>query len=497
VTGLLAAGDLAPLPVRAWDVRRAPEAFRFMSAARHTGKLVLTIPPDPAAPRTPGTVLITGGTGTLGALVARHLADTGQARGLVLASRSGPAAPDVAAVAAGLAVGGAAVQVTACDAADRDALAGLLARIPADRPLTAVIHAAGVVDDGVTGSLTPDRVAAVMRPKADAGWHLHELTAGLDLDAFVLFSSLAAIFGGAGQGSYVAANSFLDALASYRQGAGLPATSLAWGTWAHRAGIGRHLGDGQLARISRGGVTELPAADGLALLDAAVGRDEALLIPARLDMAGLRAHAARGAALPALLRGLIPLSGSSGRRLAAAVPGDGAGADALRDKLAKLPAADQDRILLDLVRAHVAAVLGHTSAEAIEPGRAFSEIGFDSLTAVELRNRLHVATGLRLPATLVFDYPTPAALTEYLREQVVPGGAGDASSSDEDRLRAVLASIPLSRLRDAGLMDALLQLAGLQDGAPALAERETAQAIDTLDAESLVRLAMEHQETDF
>jgi acyl carrier protein len=499
VTGLLAAGDLAMLPVRAWDVRRAPDAFGFMSQARHTGKLVLMVPPDPAAPREPGTVLVTGGTGTLGALVAGHLAGTGRARGLVLASRSGPAAPGVAAVAAGLAAGGAAVQVTACDAADRAALAGLLARIPADRPLTAVIHAAGVVDDGVIGSLTPARVDAVMRPKADAAWHLHELTAGLDLDAFVLFSSLAAIFGGAGQGSYVAANSFLDALASYRQGAGLPATSLAWGTWAHRAGIGRHLGDGQLARISRG-VTELPSADGLALLDAAVGRDEALLIPARLDVAGLRAHAARGAAPPALLRGLIPPSGPSGRRLAA-VPGDGAGADALRDKLAKLSAADQDRILLDLVCAHVAAVLGHASPAAIEPGLAFSEIGFDSLTAVELRNRLHTATGLRLPATLVFDYPTPAALTEYLSEQVVPGATGE-TDSDEYRLRAALASIPLSRLRDSGLMDALFQLAGLQDGAlqdgaPASGEKERAKAIDTLDAESLVRMAMESNETDF
>jgi acyl carrier protein len=424
--------------------------------------------------------------------VAARCPATGRARGLVLASRSGPAAPGVAVLAAGLAARGAAIQVTACDAADRAALAGLLDQIPAGDPLTAVIHAAGVIDDGVTGSLTPTRVDAVMRPKADAAWNLHDLTRDRDLQAFVLFSSLAATFGGPGQGSYAAGNAFLDALASYRHTAGLVATSLAWGAWMHQAGIGRSLGEEQLARISRSGMAELSAADGLALLDLAVTRDEALLVPARLDVAGLRAQVARGAVLPVLLRGLVPQTGSPGRRPAAV---SGSGEDALRDKLAGLPAADQERIMLDLVRAHVAAVLGQTSPEAIEPGRAFTEIGFDSLTAVELRNRLQIATGLRLPATLVFDYPTPAALTEYLGEELVPDAAGQ-TDSDEYRLRAALASIPLSRLREAGLMDALLRLAGLQDGAPAAGEEETAQAIDTLDAESLVRMAMENMQTD-
>ncbi|HEY2264167.1 MAG TPA: KR domain-containing protein, partial [Streptosporangiaceae bacterium] len=257
VTGLLAAGELAVPPVRCWDVRRAPEAFRFMSQARHTGKLVLTIPPGPAAPRVPGTVLVTGGTGVLGGLTAGHLAATGRARDLLLASRSGPGAPGAAELAAGLAtrlaagpatrpaIGlagpGATVRITACDTADRDALAAVLARIPADAPLTGVVHAAGVLDDGVTGSLTTERVDAVMSPKAGAAWHLHELTADADLAEFVLFSSVAAVFGGAGQGSYVAANAFLDALASYRRAAGLPGLSLGWGLWEHRAGIGRDL----------------------------------------------------------------------------------------------------------------------------------------------------------------------------------------------------------------------------------------------------------------
>ena len=202
VAGLLAAGELAVPPVRAWDVRRAAEAFRFMSQARHTGKIVLMIPPDPAAPRRAGTVLVTGGTGTLGGLVARHLAGRRGggpgARQLVLASRSGPAAAGVAVLAAELAACGAGVQVTACDAADRAALAGLLAAVPAGCPLTGVIHAAGILDDGVTGSLTPARVQAVMRPKADAAWHLHELTRDTDLDMFILFSSVLATIGSAG-----------------------------------------------------------------------------------------------------------------------------------------------------------------------------------------------------------------------------------------------------------------------------------------------------------
>ena len=311
VTGLLAAGKLTLPPVRAWDVRRAPEGLRFMSQARHVGKLVLTIPPDPAAPREAGTVLVTGGTGMLGGLVAGHLAATGRAGALILASRSGPAAPGVADLAADLAGHGAAdlaghgaaVQVIACDVADRAALAALLARIPADRPLTGVMHAAGVLDDGVTESLTPARVEAVLRPKADAAWHLHELTAGLDLQAFVLFSSVAATVGAAGQGSYVAANTFLDALASHRRAAGLPALSLAWGAWVHRAGIGRNLGEDQLSRISRSGMAELSAEEGLALLDAALSRDEAMLVPARIDLAGLRL---RGAGLHPLWRGLVP-----------------------------------------------------------------------------------------------------------------------------------------------------------------------------------------------
>ncbi|MFH9419140.1 SDR family NAD(P)-dependent oxidoreductase [Streptomyces sp. NPDC017529] len=421
IVGLMAEGELSRLPVRAWDVRRAREAFRFMSQARHTGKMVLTIPVGrygPQAHRTGGkTALVTGGTGTLGGLVARHLASTGRADGLVLAGRSGPSAPDVAALAAELATLGAQVQVVACDAADRDALSTVLARIPEEAPLKTVVHTAGVLDDGTIASLTPERVATVMRPKADGAWNLHELTQGMDLEHFVLFSSAAATFGSPGQGNYVAANAFLDALAAQRRAAGLPGTSLAWGMWADVSALTGQLSDAERDRLTRGGARALSAEDGLALLDMAVARDEALLVPTRIDLAGLRAQAARSTEVPPIWRELI--RSVSGRRTAASGSG---GADSLHQQLAGLSQQDRERRLTNLIRTHVAAVLGHTSADAIEPTRAFSDLGFDSLTAVELRNRLNTATGLRLPATLVFDYPNPVALAGHLRARLVGDG---------------------------------------------------------------------------
>ena len=415
---LIEAGTLPLLPMRVWDVRRAPEAFRFMSQARHVGKIVLTVPPDPSAPRRPGTVLITGGTGTLGGLVARHLAaGTGRAEQVILTSRSGPSARGAATLAAELAEAGLAARIIAGDAADRDALASMLANVD----LTGVVHAAGVLDDGIISSLTSARIDAVMQPKADAAVNLHELTSHLDLDVFVLFSAGAATFGAPGQGNYAAANAFLDALAAQRRAAGLPAVSLAWGLWAEASTMTEQLSAQELSRISQGGVSALSAEQGLGLLDLALTRDDALLVPAKLDVAGIRAQAAQGAQLAPLWRAL---TGGPARPPMASVSGlpGGSAAEALRQQLANLSAPDRDRLLLDLVRGHVAAVLGHASPEAVESRRAFRDLGFDSLTSVELRNRLSAAAGLRLPATVVFDHPSSAALAEHLRDRLLGEG---------------------------------------------------------------------------
>jgi acyl carrier protein len=368
-------------------------------------------------------VLVTGGTGTLGGLVARHLAVTGRARCLVLASRSGPAALGAADLAAKVADAGATVVITACDAADQAELAGLLAGLRPHPALTGVIHASGVLDDGVIESLTPARVDAVMRPKADAAWNLHELTREASLREFVLFSAGAATFGAPGQGNYAAANAFLDALAAGRQAAGLPAVSLAWGLWADASAMTGHLATGDRGRITRGGVTALSAEEGLALLDRALARDEPLLVPARIDVAGLRAMAARGERIPAVWHGL------AGSPAGFAGGGSADAGSSLREQLAGLPAADRERMLLDLVCAHVAAVLGVPSAASVDARQAFKDLGFDSLTALELRNRLNAATGLRLPATLIFDYPTPAVLADYLGQEIAPDGiAADAGA---------------------------------------------------------------------
>jgi acyl transferase domain-containing protein/acyl carrier protein len=360
---------------------------------------------------TDGTVLVTGASGTLGGLVARHLAAEHGVRRLLLVSRRGDQAPGSAELTAELAQLGADARWAACDVADRDALAAALATVPAEHPLTAVVHTAGVLDDGVIGSLTPERVAHVMRPKVDAAWNLHELTQGLDLTAFVLFSSASGVFGTPGQGNYAAANAFLDALATARRAEGLPAVSLAWGPWAG-AGMAGGLDETDIARMRRAGLPPLTPAEGLALLDAALATGEAAPAPMRVDAVALRAQAAAGALAP-VLRGLVRVP------VRRAVDTAAGGAAGLAERLAGLSAAEQDRMLLDLVRTQVAAVLGYAGPQAVDEGRAFKDLGFDSLTAVELRNLLREVTGLRLPPTLVFDYPTSAALVGHLRDEIV------------------------------------------------------------------------------
>ncbi|WP_446563231.1 SDR family NAD(P)-dependent oxidoreductase [Streptomyces caelestis] len=407
-------------------------------------------PSDGAAPVAglgpEGTVLVTGATGALGSLVARHLVTAHGVRRLVLLSRGGPRSAGARELADELGALGADVTVEACDAADRDALSAVLDRIPATHPLTAVIHAAGVVDDGVLDAPAPEAVDAVLRPKLDAAWHLHELTREAAPPLFVLFSSATATLGAPGQSSYAAANAFLDALAQQRASLGLPAVSLAWGAWD--AGMAARLDEAALLRMRRSGVLPLSPEDGLALFDAvltAAGPGNGTrkdgtprtLLPVRLDPAALRGT---GGSVPALLRGLV---GPSAPTAAASAPARHDASGDLRQRLVGVDAQERERILLDLVRRTVAEVLGHTESSAVAPGRAFSDLGFDSLTAVELRNRLGARTGLRLPATLVFDHPSAQALARYV-DSALP--RDDVPSAEPvlaglDRLERTLAGI--------------------------------------------------------
>ncbi|MEU9143437.1 type I polyketide synthase [Streptomyces sp. NPDC048349] len=379
----------------------------------------------PAVFDTDGTVLVTGGTGALGVLVARHLVARHGVRHLVLASRRGTNAEGAQELVAELTEQGAAVSVVACDVSDRGQVEALLASIPAEHRLTGVVHTAGVFDDGVIGALTPERLAGVFAPKVDAVRHLDELTRGLDLDAFVVYSSVAGVFGGGAQGNYAAANAFLDGLMAGRRAAGLPGLSLAWGLWERTLGMASHLGDVDQARASRSGVLEITAAEGMDLFDAGLHTDRALLVPIKLDLRTLRTQAGAGGGVPHLLRGLV----RTGRQVARAASATDAG---LAGRLAGLTSAEQDALLLDVVRAQAAVVLGHSGPEGVRPEMAFKDVGFDSLTSVELRNRLREATGLKLPATLVFDYPTPQALAGYLREEfgdVAPVAAAPAAAA--------------------------------------------------------------------
>ncbi|NML55432.1 SDR family NAD(P)-dependent oxidoreductase [Streptomyces sp. R302] len=356
-----------------------------------------------------GTVLITGATGALGAVLARHVVAEHGARHLLLVSRRGENAPGAAELRAELEGAGASVTVAACDVTDREALAGLLAAVPAEQPLTAVVHTAGVLDDGLIGSLTAERLDAVLRPKVDAAWNLHELTRDLDLTAFVLYSSIAGLLGTAGQANYSAGNTFLDALAAHRRAQGLPGLSLAWGLWAESSELSGGLSDVDLQRMARSGLLPLRTAEAMELFDAAPATGEAVLAVNRIDLAALRGG--NGDQPLPMLRALAP---AGPRRAGSASHGDAA----LAERLAPLTPAQRDAALLDLVRAQVAGVLGHADPSAIDADRAFQELGFDSLTAVELRNRLNTASGLRLSTTLVFDHPNPGALAAHLRDQL-------------------------------------------------------------------------------
>ncbi|MFL6118596.1 acyltransferase domain-containing protein, partial [Actinophytocola sp.] len=401
-----------------------------------------------------GTVLVSG-AGSLGGLVARHLVTGHGVRRLVLASRRGPAADGATELVDELAGLCATVSVVACDVADRDQVAALLAE---HRP-TSVVHTAGVLDDGVLDALTPQRLATVFAPKVDAVRHLDELTRDTHLDAFVVFSSGSGVFGSPGQGNYAAANAYLDAAMANRRAAGLPGLSLAWGLWAQATGMTAHLGGADQARMSRGGVLPMTAAEGMALFDAAVDAEEALLVPVKLDLRDVRA----GGSVPHLLRGLV-----RGRRAQARAAASGGGD--LARTLAGLAAAEQEALLVDLVRGQAAAVLGHTGPGGVRTDTAFRDAGFDSLTSVELRNRLRERTGLKLPATLAFDHPTPLALARHLRAEL--GVGDDALSLVQSRLGDVEALLGGLRLDESTRSGLTLRLQGLVARCNGVLERE-------------------------
>uniref|UniRef100_UPI000AF50C4F SDR family NAD(P)-dependent oxidoreductase n=1 Tax=Streptomyces lushanensis TaxID=1434255 RepID=UPI000AF50C4F len=433
-----------------------------------------------------GTVLITGGTGALGAHVARRLARDG-VRHLVLLSRRGAEAPGAGALRTELEGYGARVTLTACDAADRDRLAAVLAGIPAEHPLTGVVHTAGVLDDGVLDRLTPERFAPVFRAKVTSALLLDELTRELDLTAFVLFSSASSAVGNPGQANYAAANAVLDALAERRRAQDLPATSIAWGAWGG-GGMAEGAGADEAAR--RAGIGAMDPEQACEVLLRLVMEAEPTAVVAEVALE--RFVAAFGAGRPSALLRELP---GYREKVAAqtAGPADSAVEGGLRERLAGLDAHRRLETVVELVRTRAAHVLGHPDTDAVGPERSFRDLGVDSLGAVELRNQLNAVTGLSLSATLVFDHPTPTALGEHVLRRLVPDeGPGSGADPEEAEIRALLASVPLARLRDIGVLEPLLQLAGRDGGAPAENE-ESGEAIDSMAVADLVRAALNGQ----
>jgi acyl transferase domain-containing protein/acyl carrier protein len=423
-----------------------------------------------------GSVLISGGLGDLGRIVARHLVEKHGVRSLLLLGRRGPATPGAEELVAELEQLGASVAVLSCDVADREQLKAALDAVPRDYPLRGVVHAAATLDDGVIGSLTHEGLDRVLAPKLDGAWHLHRLTEDLGLTAFVLFSSVMGVLGGPGQANYAAANVFLDVLAAHRRARGLAAASVAWGGWA-QSGIADRLDEADLARSGRLGIGGLSDEEGLELLDATLRLDRACLVPMRLDFAALHIQA-RSGEVPSLLRGLIRMPSRE----------EAHGIESVRQRLAGVPADEREGALLEIVLEQVAVVLGHASPSTVNVKSSFKQLGFDSLGAVELRNRLNAATGLRLPSTLVFDYPTPVVLASHLSSRLF--AKDQEPHPEEARIRAALASLPIERIRESGLLDVLLGAESYTSRGEDLAPDDAVKPIDAMDAHELIEKAM-------
>ena len=445
--GLFEAGVLEALPYVAYDVRQMPAALRQMAQGRHVGKQVVQLPRRLDAD---GTVLITGGVGELGGEVARHLVAGHGVRHLLLTSRRGrqtPGAPEL--VAELQALGAQTVEVVSCDVGDRDAVGAVLSGVAAEHPLTGVFHLAALLDDGIVPALTPERLERVLGPKLDGACHLHELTADLDLAAFVLFSSVAGL-GSPGQANYAAANVFLDALAAERRHRGLAGQSLMWGLWEQRGvGMTAHLGRAELLRMRRQGVQALSPRLGLALLDAAQAQPEAVLVPIRLDLGVMQRQFAED--VPALYRGLL----RSGLKRASASSGD---TNALRARLAALSSeAERLAALVELAQGEIAAVLALPGASSVQADQPLKELGLDSLMAVELRNRLSGQVGTKLPTTLAFDYPTARAMARLMLEKLELENVKPSSLVwGDEQIRSKLRVISIQALRESGLLDRIM-----------------------------------------
>ncbi|PPA62048.1 type I polyketide synthase [Micromonospora chalcea] len=434
---------------------------------------------QPANPWQPyGTGLVTGGTGALGGHAARWLARSG-VENIVVVSRRGMAAPGAQQLVDDLTALGAQATVVECDASDRDALAELIEAIPAEYPLTAVVHASAVLDDAMINDIRPEQIERVLRAKVDVAYNLHELTLDHELSAFVMFSSFAGSVAASGVGNYAPSNAFLDALAQHRRGLGLTATSVAWGAWA-----GGGMADGPLGELlHRHGVPEMTPEAAITALHQAVDHGEAFLTIA--DIAWERFSVAFTATRPGPLISDLP----DVRRLAAAEAMDsvevGDGPESLRERLAGLPAAERFAVLLDLVRGQVAAVLNYPSADSVDEHRAFRELGFDSVTAVELRNRLGAATAVALPVTLVFDYPTPTTLAEYLYAEVAHDDVvtPNALLDDLDRIAEgldVVARDEAARVRATVRLQAMLSRLGQDSGGADIGRHAGAATDDEL-----------------
>jgi acyl transferase domain-containing protein/NAD(P)-dependent dehydrogenase (short-subunit alcohol dehydrogenase family)/acyl carrier protein len=442
---------LRPLPHTTFPMANAPSAFRFMAQAKHVGKVIL-IPQMPFSLGADGTYLITGGLGAIGKHVARWLIAEYHVKHLLLASRRGMEATGAVEFKEELEALGGDITIAACDVSKRAELSDLLAGVPEATPLRGVFHTAGIVDDGVLSQLTEDQLERVLLPKVDGASHLHELTQGLKLDCFVLFSSMAGVMGNAGQANYAAANCFLDALASHRQNKGLAGTAIAWGPWAD-GGMADALSQADKTRMTRQGFKGLSSEDGMALLQLCLEQNFGQSVAVRLQQRHL-ATAFDATGIPPLFKNLIRTKAK------------GQSASGLKERLLALPEAERESALLDVVRQEVAAVLGLGSKDEVQATQALQEMGMDSLMVVELKTRLATVCGVKLPATLAFDYPNAKALAGLLLERV-DVSVGTQENTDNDIVRQIaskLQKVSLDELKASGMLSQLISFVGLTTG---------------------------------